>query len=246
MFTERYILEHLDIPYLKIENENDIFCYEKVNLEEIIYDYIDLFDKNGEVARKEKSEISSKIITNQLISKSSRISRKLLFNYKVYNLYYEDGLSNISQLSSFGRMLEKLFNQKVFMCDTDKILNFYEILIGNEERFGNYYISQGKKFIRGIKFLYCPIIVGATQTLIHRVSVEDILNFDYNKVDKFQEQGYNSMNTAIKFFTSAFWGRNEKQMSNNNFDKNSALINKFMMNINNNKIENQLDFCKVY
>jgi hypothetical protein len=143
-------------------------------------------------------------------------------------------------------MLEKLFNQKVFMCDTDKILNFYEILIGNEERFGNEYISQGKKFIRSIKFLYCPITVGATQTLIHRVSVEGILNFDYNKVDKFQEQGYNSMNTAIKFLTSVFWGLNEGQMSNNNFDKNSALINKFMRNINNNKIENQLDFCKIY
>lgn len=246
MFTERYILEHLDIPYLKIENENDIFCYEKVNLEEIIYDYIDLFDKNGNFIKKEKSEISSKIITNQLISKSSRISRKLLFNYKVYNLYYEDGLSNISQLSSFGRMLEKLFNQKVFMCDTDKILNFYEMLIGNEKRFGSEYISQGKKFIKGIKFLYCPITIGATQTLLHRVRVEDILSFDYNKVDKFQEQGYNSMNTTIKFFTSVFWGINEKQMSSHRFDKNSAMINKFMMNINNNKIENQLDFCKVY
>ena len=84
------------------------------------------------------------------------------------------------------------------------------------------------------------------KTSVDNISVEDVLNFDYNKVDKFQEQGYNSMNTAIKFFTSVFWGINEKQMSSHRFDKNSAMINKFMMNINNNKVENQLDFCKVY
>jgi len=246
MITKRYICEHLGSPFLKIENENNIFCYEKVNLEEIDYEYIDLFDSKGNFVKKGELEVSSRLVNNQEISKSSLIRKKILFNYKNYNLYYSDGLNNISQLCSFGRMLEKLFNQKVFIEDTKKFLNAYEIIIGNEDRFGNEFILKNKKFIKGIKFLYCPILVGATQTLFHRVKVEDIMNFDYQLIDKFETGYENSMNIVIKFFISVFWGLDEKQMLNRKFDKNSALLNKFMKNINNNKIENELDCCKIY
>lgn len=230
MITLDIPFNYLKEPHFRI-NESNIFEYAIADVEEVVFDQIDLFNKEGCFIKTESIEKSRSIVKNKEFCLSRFNKTKILFNYQCYNVFNKGNLSNIQELNDFKIKLEELFEQRIFMIDTNSLLKSFDFLNGDCEY--GYWQPIGKisDFIDSIKFLYCPILVGARQTLFHRVKKEQVLNFDYKSIDLFVDNL--EMNKFIKFFTSVFWMSSEKEMLDKNFDKNSALMKRFMKNINN-------------